>query len=344
MKPFKFAVAGCGNIGKRHVAVLDAEPRAQVVAICDIEEEKASKLADLYGYFPCYTQYEHMLDETDADIIVVATPHALHAGMTIEACNRGFHVLVEKPMALTVADCMRMNEAAYKNEVKLWVVKQNRYNIPIRLAKEALEQQRLGKLLMVKCDVLWNRYQGYYNDSPWRGRLKEEGGALFTQVSHFIDLLIWWCGEVEEVSGYLDTQQHQIEIEDIGSAILRFNSGALCSLNWTTNVYNKNYEGSITLIGEKGTIKIGGKYLNKIEYWDVEGFPLQEGIAYTDKPNAYGKYQGTSSNHDKVVSAILDQLGKKGRDTVDGFEGMKSIQAIEKIYANIRKYATANYL
>ncbi|MEZ4825554.1 MAG: Gfo/Idh/MocA family oxidoreductase [Bacteroidia bacterium] len=339
MKNIKFALVGCGSIGKRHVAVIDADPHAEIVAICDIDESRCIELSNLYRGIPWYTSYTQMLEQTDASVISIATPHALHAEMAIEACNRGFHTLVEKPMALNVTDCIRMNEAAYKNEVKLWVVKQNRHNVPVRLVTEAIQANRLGRILMVKCDILWNRYQGYYDESPWRGKINEEGGALFTQASHFIDLLVWWCGDVDSVSGYMETQNHNIETEDSGSAVIKFTSGAIGSLNWTTCVYNKNYEGSITIIGEKGTVKIGGKYLNKMEFWEVEGFPLQEGIEYTDKPNAYGKYQGTSSNHDKVIASLVAQLNKKTFETVDGFEGMKSIVAIDKIYKALRKHA-----
>ncbi len=277
-----------------------------------------------------------MLESVDADIINVVTPHALHAEMSIKALDAGFNVLVEKPMALNVEDCDAMNEAANRSGKKLWVVKQNRYNVPIRLAKDAMDKGRLGKIFIIKCDVLWNRYQGYYDDSPWRGSLEQEGGALFTQASHFIDLLIWWCGEVVSATGVAETQNHNIETEDSGLAILNFSSGTLGSLVWTTCVYNKNYEGSITIVGEKGTIKIGGKYLNLIEYWDVEGYPLQEGIEYSDKPNSYGKYQGTSSNHDKVVKGIITDLTEGRNEAVEGFEGIKSIAAIEKIYTAIR--------
>lgn len=336
MEKLKFAIVGVGSIGKRHIAVLDAEESAEIVGICDLDEAKCEEQAQLYDGLSVYTDYSKMLDEIDADIINVVTPHALHADMSIEALNKGFNVLVEKPMALTVRDCMRMNEAAYKTGRKLWVVKQNRFNIPIKLATDAIEKGMLGKIFMIKCDVLWNRYQGYYDDSPWRGKLEHEGGALFTQASHFIDLLIWWCGDVEEVHGHAETQNHSIETEDSGATVLKFSSGTIGSLVWTTCVYNKNYEGSITIIGENGTIKIGGGYLNKIEYWDVKGYPLQEGIEYTDKPNAYGKYQGTSSNHDKVIAALISDLQNNTTDTVDGFEGMKSIDAIEKIYSRLR--------
>ncbi|MEL6673305.1 MAG: Gfo/Idh/MocA family oxidoreductase [Bacteroidota bacterium] len=333
---YKFALVGCGSIGKRHVAVLDAEADAELVAICDQDEARAQALSELYDGIPYFTDYLGMLKAVEADIISIATPHALHADMAIQAVEHGFHTLVEKPMALDTQDCSRMIAAAEKAGKKLWVVKQNRHNVPVRLAQEALSQGRLGKVFLVKCDILWNRYQGYYDDSPWRGSIEQEGGALFTQASHFIDLLVWWFGAVTTVNGVMGTRNHKIETEDLGSVVLEFENGTMGSLNWTTCVYNKNYEGSITIIGEKGTIKIGGKYLNLIEYWDVEGFPLQEGIEYSDKPNAYGKYQGTSSNHDKVIKSLIARLRREKAVTVDGAEGMKSIDAIEKIYQKLR--------
>jgi len=333
----KFAVVGLGSIGKRHIAVLDAEPNAEIVAICDTDENKCIELSGLYGGLKWYNDFDTMLGEVQADVVNIVTPHALHKSMSIAASKKGFNVLVEKPMALSVEDCNEMNIAAQKSGVKLWVVKQNRHNVPVRLAKEAIAAGRLGKIFMIKCDILWNRYQGYYDDSPWRGILKEEGGALFTQASHFIDLLIWWCGDIVSVKGHMETQNHSIETEDSGCAIMKFSSGTIGSLVWTTCVYNKNYEGSITIIGERGTIKIGGKYLNKIEYWDVEGFPLDENIEYTDLPNAYGKYQGTSSNHDKVISDLINELRTGNGTMVDGFEGVKTIDAIEKIYSEIQR-------
>ena len=338
MNKIKFAVVGCGSIGKRHIAVLDAEPDAEIVAICDTDEVKCREQSVLYNSIPFYTSYDKMLEEIKADIINVVTPHALHASMAVKALNKKFNVLVEKPMALSMVDCHAMNEAASANAMKLWVVKQNRHNIPVKLAKDAIDKGMLGKIFMVKCDILWNRYQGYYDESPWRGKKKEEGGALFTQASHFIDLLVWWCGDVVEVKAFMETQNHNIETEDSGNAVLKFSSGALGSINWTTCVYNKNYEGSITIVGEYGTIKIGGQYLNKIEFWDVRGYPLQEGIEFTDKPNAYGKYQGTSSNHDKVIKTIIETIKHKqvNIDAVEGFEGMRCVDAIEKMYNSLR--------
>lgn len=332
----RFGIVGCGSIGKRHIAVLDAERGAELVAISDNNRGALEAQLELYPYLNGHDSFDAMLNAGGFEIVCIATPHALHADMTIQALEAGYHVMVEKPMALNMEDCKRMNECAQRTGKKLWVVKQNRHNVPIRLAKDAMDRGLLGKIFMVKCDILWNRYQGYYDDSPWRGRIDTEGGALFTQASHFIDLLIWWCGDVTESKAHIETQNHNIETEDSGIAYLKFESGTLGSLVWTTCVHNKNYEGSITIIGETGTIKIGGRYLNKIEFWDVQGYPLPEDVEFSDKPNAYGKYQGTSSNHDKVYAALIEYLEAGKNATVDGFEGMKSIAAIEAIYDNAR--------
>lgn len=329
----KFAVIKCGNIGKRHIAVIDAEPHAKLVAICDIDETKCTRLSEMYGDVHWYTDYKELLQRSDIDIVTIATPHGLHAEMSIAASEKGFHVLVEKPMALNVLDSKAMIESAEKNNVKLLVVKQNRYNAPIALTKQALDENRLGRIFMVQCNVMWNRHEAYYTDSAWRGTRELEGGALHTQVSHFIDLLIWWFGDVVETKSIMDTLNHNIEIEDCGVSSLKFESGVLGSLLWTTCVNNKNYEGSITIIGEKGTIKIGGKYLNKIEFWDVVDYPLPENKLFIDKPNNYGKYQGTSSNHDKVIHHLVEQFAHKMDGAVEGSEAIKTIEAIEKIYS-----------
>lgn len=333
-KKVRFAIAGCGSIGKRHIAVVDAEPNAELVAICDIDGKKCIELSMLYSNVKYYTDYATMLKEVDVDIVNIATPHGLHASMSIAAANAKKNILVEKPMALNAADCALMNEAAKNNNVKLFVVKQNRYNTPIGLTKMAIESGKLGKIFMTQCNVMWNRHQEYYNDSDWRGQLKLEGGALHTQVSHFIDLLIWWFGDVVEAKTLIDTLNHKIEIEDCGITSMRFSSGVLGSIFWTTCVYNKNFEGSITIIGEKGTIKIGGKYLNKIEYWDVQSYPLPDDLDFEDAPNNYGKYQGTSSNHDKLISNLVDLFTQNRKGIVEGSEAIKTIEAIELIYKN----------
>jgi predicted dehydrogenase len=332
----RFAVIGCGSIGARHLAVLEKQPQAQIVAVCDIERDRSEKSSALYGGVPAYTEYGKLLERDDVDVVNICTPHGLHAPMSIAASKAGKHVLVEKPMALTTRDAEAMNSAAERHGVRLMVVKQNRYNVPIALTREALQADRLGRVFMVQCNVLWNRHEGYYRESNWRGRLDLEGGVLYTQVSHFIDLMIWWFGDVVRASAEIATRNHTVEIEDCGVASLEFASGVMGSLMWTTCVYNRNYEGSITIIGERGTIKIGGQYLNKIEFWDVQSYPLPEGVAWVDQPNAYGKYQGSSSNHDKVMRDVVTDLLHQRHDVVEGDEGMKTITAIERIYQSAR--------
>jgi UDP-N-acetyl-2-amino-2-deoxyglucuronate dehydrogenase len=331
MTKIGFAVIGCGAIGKRHIAVVDSEESAELVAVCDIDEKKGSQLSNDYGV-KFYKDYQEILALPEVDIVSIATPHGLHCEMTIAAAKAGKNILVEKPMALTINDCNLMIAAAKENNVKLFVVKQNRFNTPIALTKKALDEKKLGKIFMFQSNILWNRNQEYYDNSEWRGTKKLEGGALYTQVSHFLDLLIWWFGEPVEAETITDTKNHDIEIEDCGVSVIRFKNGAIGSLNWTTCVYNKNLEGSITIIGEKGTIKIGGQYLNKIEFWDVQSYPLPEGIVFEDKPNNYGKYQGTSSNHDKVVDNVVKKLLNERSNVVEGDEGLLSISMIEHLY------------
>lgn len=335
--PVKFAVVGCGNIGSRHLAVLEALDEARLVGFCDIDEVKLAKYSALYEGVPSFTSIDELLAESDAEVVNVCTPHFLHAEHTVRILSTGRHALVEKPMALRVADTDRMIDAAQKSTSLLMIVKQNRYNRPVVLTREALDAGRLGRILMVQCNVIWNRYDGYYSQSPWLGRRELEGGALFTQVSHFIDLIVWMCGEVVDAGGRVETKNHSIEIEDCGTAWLRFAGGTMGSLFWTTCAYNRNLEGSITLLGERGTIKIGGQYLNRIEHWDVEGLPLAENIEWVDRPNAYGKYQGSSSNHDKVMRDVIRRVRRMDSGVVEGEEGRKTVQAIELIYGRCGK-------
>jgi predicted dehydrogenase len=331
-KKLRFAVVGCGHIGKRHVQVISADPTAQLVAVCDIDPEKFKLPAIEENGTKTFGDYAEMLRDTDCDIVCICTPHGLHAQMSMKAARAKCDILVEKPMGLTSVESKEMISVAKENGVHLYVVKQNRYNDPIKLTHQALQENRLGKIYMVQCNVMWNRNQEYYEQSPWRGKKASEGGALHTQVSHFLDLLVWWFGDINESKTIMDTLNHNIEIEDAGVSALRFDSGVIGSLLWTTCVYNVNYEGSITIIGEKGTIKIGGKYLNEIEFWDVQSYHLPNDLEFNDLPNEYGTYQGSSSNHDQLINHLVAEIIENRKGVVEGEEGLKSIEAIEKIY------------
>lgn len=334
-RPIRFGVVGCGSIGGRHLAVVAAQPNASIAGVCDVDPAACARAVGHHGALPVYSDYQQFLEDVEADVIDICTPHALHAPMAIAAAESGRHVLVEKPMALTTSDAQGMIDAANRNGVRLMVVKQNRYNQPVVLTRRVLEGGQLGRVFMVLCNVLWNRHEAYYRESPWRGRKALEGGALFTQVSHFVDLLIWWFGDIVSASAEVATRNHEIEVEDCGTAHVTFSSGVMGQFAWTTCVSGHNYEGSVTIIGEKGTIKIGGQYLNSIEHWDVEGYPLPRDIEFSDKPNGYGgKYQGTSSNHDKVIRDLVADLLEHRHTTVTGDEGMRTVRAIELIYSN----------
>ena len=327
-----FAVVGCGHIGKRHLAVIHAEPSARLVAFCDSDPGQLATYRAAYPEAKAYGDYQAMLNDGDVQMVSICTPHGLHAIMSIQAAYAGKHVLVEKPMALSSRASEQMIAAAAANDVKLYVVKQNRYNQPILKVKEALDAGRLGRPLMVQCNVIWNRHDAYYQQSEWRGNRELEGGALQTQVSHFIDLMVWWFGDVTQAKTIIDTLNHDIQIEDCGSAALRFDSGVIGSLLWTTCAFRQNYEGSLTLICEKGLVKIGGKYLNKFDFWEVEGTEEPTIDDRLDQPNDYGTYQGSAGNHDKLISAIVGQLLERRDGIVEGPEGIRTIRAIEKIY------------
>ncbi|MEO9967951.1 MAG: Gfo/Idh/MocA family oxidoreductase [Reichenbachiella sp.] len=329
----KTAVIGCGNIGKRHIAVFDNNTNTELAGVYDSSSQAAQAQVDTYqNRFERFDSMESVLKNSSLDLISICTPHHLHKEQTIAALEAGKHVLVEKPMALKTSDAKKMIEVAKAENRRLYVMKQNRFNVPIELTRDALNSGKLGKIYMVECNVYWNRNPEYYSNSDWRGHRQSEGGALFTQASHFIDLLVWWFGDMTEARALVDTKMQNIEIEDCGNAAIAFESGVQGNLTWTTCVYNKNYEGSITIIGEKGTVKIGGPYLNQIDYWDVQSYPLPTNINFADLPNNYGKYQGTSSNHHKVVAEIVKDLNGEKCDIVEGTEGIRSIDAIEKIY------------
>lgn len=332
----KVALIGLGNIGARHLRALMSINDVKIVAVCDINKTKKSCLENFEHDKPVfYNDYKKLLKETDAEIVSIATPHGLHAIMAIEAMKAGKHVIVEKPMALTSHDCDNMNLVAKKTGKRVFVIKQNRFNKPILITAKALEENRLGKIYLVQCNVFWNRNEEYYINSVWRGKKKLEGGALHTQVSHFLDLLIWWFGDIKQAKTFFDTLKHKIEIEDVGVSAIKFESGALGTISWTTNVYNKNYEGSITIIGEKGTIKIGGEYLNKIEYWDVMSYPLPDNIDLDDVQNNYGSYFGSSANHNLMFNEIIHHFTEKRKGVVEGEEGEKTVKATEMIYGSI---------
>lgn len=328
-KPVGFVIIGCGRIAERHAEHI--EKLGRLVAVCDSKPERVALFTKKYNV-PGFFDIDAMLTaHPDADVVSVCTPNGLHAEHSIKALRAGYHVICEKPMALSVADCEQMIMAAERSGKKLFIVKQNRFNPPIVEVKRLIDDGKLGKIFSIQLNCFWNRGEGYYKDSDWKGTRALDGGVLYTQFSHFIDLLYWMFGDVEEVKAYVGNRNHPyIEIDDHGVVALRFWNGVIGTIHFSTNAHKKNLEGSITIFGEKGTVKVGGEYLNVLEHASVLDYTpptLPMGTA-----NDYGTYKGSMSNHDKVYKNVLDVLRDNGVISTSGMEGLKTVEIIRKIY------------
>jgi predicted dehydrogenase len=332
----KFALVGCGRIGNRHAEQITKF--GSLVAVCDTVSVRAKELSDKNECLS-FASLDDMLPaiKDSVDVVSVCTPNGLHAIHSIASLNAGFNVLCEKPMALNSVDCGEMIRTAERKNKRLFVVKQNRFNPPVVAVKDIIDKGSLGRIFSIQLNCFWNRNNEYYRDS-WKGTMELDGGTLFTQFSHFVDLLYWFFGDVESVEAYGGNFNHinTIEFEDTGVSILKFKSGILASINYTVNAYNKNMEGSLTIFGENGTIKIGGQYLNEVEYQSL-GFEEIKDLPVGNKPNNYGDYKGSMSNHDLLYKNLVEVLQGKGSISANMFEGLKTVEIIEKIYNKIRQ-------
>jgi UDP-N-acetyl-2-amino-2-deoxyglucuronate dehydrogenase len=331
MNKLKFAIIGCGRIAERHAVQISRI--GYLEAVCDNVSSKAIRLGQKYNS-KIYTDYDELLrKENELDVIAICTPNGLHAEHSIKAFKKGVHVLCEKPMAITVYDCGEMIKEAEKANKRLFVVKQNRYNPPVKAIKEALDENRLGKIYSIQLNCFWNRNAEYYNQSDWKGTVNLDGGTLFTQFSHFIDLLYWMFGDIKRTESITRNFNHNriIEFEDTGVVIVEFYNGVIGTINYTVNSYSKNMEGSLTIFGEYGTVKIGGQYLNELEYQNIKDYKITN-LPEGNPPNNYGQYVGSMSNHDKVYKNVVDVLQNKGTIGTNGFEGLKTVEIIDKIY------------
>ncbi len=326
----QFAIIGCGKIAQRHAQHIHAV--GKLVAVCDVEVEKADALATQYHCKAYYSFQALLATEKNIDVVAICTPNGLHAQHTILCLQAGMHVLCEKPMAINTADCKSMIAAAEKANKQLFIVKQNRFNPPVMAVKNALENKILGKILSIQLNCFWNRDAAYYANS-WKGTKAMDGGTLFTQFSHFIDLLYWLFGEVKPLAALTNNAAHQqtIEFEDNGVVLLQLVDGIIGSIHYTVNSYQKNMEGSLTIFGEKGTVKIGGQYLNELEYALVEDYSFGT-LPKGNVANDYGTYTGSMSNHDKVYANVVDVLQNGAAISANAWDGLKTVEIIENIY------------
>lgn len=326
-----FAIIGLGNIGKRHAGHILNSPNARLAAVCDINPDVKRFLST---DIPFYTSLEDMLSQSGLDVVNVCTPNYLHAPHTLSALHTGCHTVVEKPMALSTAECEQMIAAARETGKMIFAVKQNRYNPPVQAVKHLIDEQRLGKVFMIQVNCFWNRSDAYYAESPWRGKKAMDGGCLFTQFSHFVDILYYLNGDMDSISGKIENFSHQnnTEFEDSGVFCMKAKNGALVNFTFSTCAYQKNMEGSITILAEKGTVKIGGQYLNTIDYQCIEDVELPQ-INISAKENDYGLYKGSMSNHDQVIQNVIDVLENKAKMMTTADDGRHVVGIIERMYS-----------
>jgi len=329
-----FALVGCGRISKRHSELLGDNQiaGAQLVAVCDKIVSKAQVIADKYS-IPVYSCFHDMMKAEKIDVVVVLTESGLHAQHTIELAPYGAHVVVEKPMALTLDDADAMIEACDKHGVKLFVVKQNRFNVPIVQLRKALDQGRFGKLIMGTIRVRWCRPQAYYDQDSWRGTWVYDGGVLTNQASHHVDLLEWMMGDVESVFAKSKNALADIEAEDTAVVILKFRNGALGVIEATTAIRPKDLEGSISILGETGSVEVGGFAVNEMKTWNFsESKGADDNVIEkysVNPPNVYG------FGHQAYYEHVVDCLRNKTPQLVDGLQGRKSLELINAIYESI---------
>jgi UDP-N-acetyl-2-amino-2-deoxyglucuronate dehydrogenase len=329
---FRVALIGCGRISRNHVEAIAATEGLQLVAVCDIDPERAREAGSSAGV-PWFVAHEDMLAGTACDVVAITTPSGLHPDQGEYAARSGRHVITEKPMAISLEGADRLLSACRAAGVQLFVVKQNRLNPAVQLLRRALDKGRFGRLFLVSCSVLWSRPQEYYDQAPWRGTWALDGGAIMNQASHYVDLLQLVLGPIDSVCGMTATLARRIEAEDTGAAVMRARSGAMGVLQVTMLTYPQNLEGSITVIGERGTVRVGGTAVNRLEKWefaDPDEDDAEVENVNTSPPNVYG--YGHFGYYRNVVEALR---GEADANT-DGLEGRKSLELILAIYAAAR--------
>jgi UDP-N-acetyl-2-amino-2-deoxyglucuronate dehydrogenase len=329
----EFALIGCGRISKNHFESIKQITDAKIIACCDIIKERAEEKAKKYDIKKIYTNHYDIIKNENIDAVIICTPSGLHPEIGIDFANAGVHVITEKPMAINIADADRLIKACDTNNVHLFVIKQNRLNTTMQLLKKAIDKGRFGRIYVVQSNVFWQRPQSYYDLAKWRGTWEFDGGAFTNQASHYVDAMHWLFGEVKSVMAETATMERKIETEDTGSAILKYRNGTIGTINVTMLTYPKNFEGSITVIGEKGTARVGGIAINNIEKWEFEDYDDDDRFiaeSNYNPPNVYGL------GHLPYYENVVDSLLGKCEPHTDGRSGRKSIEIIQAIYKSAK--------
>lgn len=335
MKKIKFAVIGQGHIGKRHAEMVRRNSNCELVAVCDVQSKDKLGLENLTENF--YSNIDDLLNaHPDIEVVNVCTPNGLHAEHSLKALQKNKNVVVEKPMALSKADCEKIIYEALSHSKTVFCVMQNRYSPPSVWLKEIVDKKIIGDIYMVQLNCYWNRDDRYYKKGGWKGTQNLDGGTLFTQFSHWIDIMYWVFGDITNIQAKFADFNHQqtTAFEDSGFVSFDFVNGGMGSINYSTAVWEKNLESSLTVIGSNGSIKVGGQYMDQIETCNIKNYTMPK-LAETNPANDYGAYKGSANNHHNVIENVVDTLSGKNKITTNALEGLKVVDIIERIY-NLR--------
>ena len=342
MSKIKFAVIGCGHIGKRHASMILGNSNFELVALCDIKKREELGLEN-YPQAQFFISIEALIQSgIEVDAVAIASPNGYHEKQALQVLENNWHVVIEKPMALTKAGCEQIIFKALQKHKQVFCVMQNRYSPPSVWLKDILEAGILGKIFMVQINCYWNRDDRYYKldsktgkPTSWHGTKDLDGGTLFTQFSHFIDLMYWYFGDVTNINARLNDFIHHNsnDFEDSGFVTFDFVEGGMGNLNYSTAVWDKNLESSITIVAENGAVKVGGQYMNEVEYCHIKDYVMPV-LAESNPPNDYGQYMGSAANHHYVYKNIANVIGGTDSISTNALEGMKVVDIIKRIYLN----------
>lgn len=328
----RFVVIGAGHIGKRHGVMIQRNDESELIAMVDVQPKSALNAADFE--VPFFTSIEELLaSDLEFDVASICTPNGLHAAQSIELLSANKHVVCEKPMGLSKDNCERVIFKALQMSKHVFCVMQNRYSPPSEWIKDVIDNKILGDVYMVQLNCYWNRDERYYKEGGWKGTKDLDGGTLFTQFSHFIDIMYWLFGDIKNIQGKFNdfTHNESTDFEDSGFVSFDFMQGGMGSINYSTAVANQNLESSITIIGEKGSIKIGGQYMNEVEVCNVKDYEMPK-LDPTNPGNDYGTYKGSAANHHYIIENVVDTLKGRTSATTNALEGLKVVEIIERIY------------
>jgi UDP-N-acetyl-2-amino-2-deoxyglucuronate dehydrogenase len=334
MSKIKFVIIGFGHIGRRHATIAAGHEGSEVVAVVDIDQTLVN-----HELMPVDAKFFNSIEEffaskIEADVLTIATPNGTHVPLALNAIENKFHVVIEKPMGISRLQCEQVLFKALNMNKQVFIVKQNRHSPPSKWLKEIVSKGIIGNVHMVQVNCYWNRDDRYYKPGGWKGTKSLDGGVLFTQFSHFIDIMLWVFGDIKNIQTNLKNFNHQknTEFEDSGNSIFEFVDGGLGTINFSTSLWDTNMESSITVVGSKGSLKIGGQYMNEIEYCHIKDYDMPE-LPATNPPNDYGPFKGSAANHHYVIENIVKTLNGDDTITANALEGLKVVDIIERIYA-----------